>query len=372
MRILFIGGGTGGHFFPIIAVSRELKRIAEEERLLDVELYYMGPRDTRRELLLREDIVPDTVFSGKVRRYWSWANVSDAVKLLLGTIQAFWKLFVIMPDLIFSKGGFASFPILFVARLYRIPLMIHESDAVPGLVNQWSGKFAKRIGIAFPAALRFFPGEKTAVVGNPIRKRILGGVQSDAREHLSIFSGKPVILVVGGSQGAAPLNQMVLQGLPQFLKEFELIHQTGESQFPDISPQASVLLTSETKPRYHVFPFLDETRLREALASADIVVTRAGSMIFEIAAAGKPSILIPLPHAAQNHQRENAYEYAKTGAAVILEENNATPNLVLHTIRRLWEDREGLKRMAAAAEKFARVDSAEVIAREIIQLALNH
>jgi UDP-N-acetylglucosamine--N-acetylmuramyl-(pentapeptide) pyrophosphoryl-undecaprenol N-acetylglucosamine transferase len=372
MRILFTGGGTGGHFFPIIAISRELKRIAEEDRILDVELYYLGPDTSMREALLREEIVSDVIFAGKMRRYFSFATIVDAVKIILGVLQSFWKLFVITPDVIFSKGGFASFPILFVARIYRIPVMIHESDAVPGIVNRWSGKFARRVAVAFPDAVGYFPRERTAVVGNPIRKRLLGGIKEDSKEHLAIFSDKPVVFVVGGSQGAAPLNQMMLEGLPQFLHEFEVIHQTGEGEFPDISKQALVLLTSETKPRYHIFPFLDETRMRESYAACDIVLARAGSMIFEIAAAGRPAVLVPLPHAAQDHQRENAYAYAKAGAAVVVEEANATPNLMLHTLLKLIGNPDIMKQMADAAEKFARVDSAELIAREILSLARTH
>lgn len=372
MRILFTGGGTGGHFFPVIAVARELKRIAEEERILDIELYYLGPDQSMRESLLREDIVSDSIFAGKIRRYFSLQSIVDAASVIVGVLQCLWKLFVIMPDAIFSKGGFVSFPVLLVARLYRIPVMIHESDARPGIVNQWSSHFARRIAVSFPGAVSYFPSQKTAVVGNPIRTRLIGGVAGEAKDQLGIFSEKPVIFVVGGSLGAAPLNQMVLQGLPQFLKEFEIIHQTGQTNFADISEQASVLLTSETKPRYHVFPFLDESRMRQAYAAADIIVARAGSMIFEIAAAGKPALLIPLPHAAQDHQRENAYEYARSGAAIVVEEANATPNLVLHTLLRLIESPESLKRMSSAAKAFARTDSAKVIAREMLTLAQSH
>lgn len=372
MRVLLTGGGSGGHFFPLIAVAREMRRIGEENRILDIEFFYAGPRGYD-DALFREDIVPLKISVGKIRRYFSLKNVTDIFRTWWGILQAFWNLFVLMPDLIFSKGGYASFPVLFVARIYRIPIIIHESDAIPGLVNRWSGKFAKRIGIAFESALRYFPKEKTALVGVPIRKRILGGASEPSREHLSVFSAKPVILVLGGSQGAEAINQMILSGLNEFIGSFEIIHQTGSAQFPDISQQSSVILSSEVRGLYHPFPFLGESQMRDALGACNFVVARAGaSTIYEIAAAGKPSLLIPLPTSAQNHQRANAYEYAKTSGALIIEQNNATPNLVHHAISRIFESPEEIRKMAEGAQRFARIDSAEVIAREILSLALKH
>lgn len=372
MRVLFTGGGTGGHFFPIIAIAREIKRIAEDERVLDLELFYIGPDDFGKELLRREDILYEILPTGKIRRYFSFSNVIDTAKTLRAVLAAFWKLFRLMPDIIFSKGGFSSFPVLLVAWIYRIPVIIHESDIVPGIVTRWSAKFAKRVGVAFSKTKSYFPESKTAVVGNPIRKRILGGIREEARDHFAIFSRKPVILIFCGSQGAEPINQMVLSGLKEFMSDFEIIHQTGTSSFADILAQSSVILTGETKAYYHPYPFLDETRVREAYAACDIVIARAGSTIFEIAAVGKPSILIPLPHAAQDHQRENAYEYARMSGAIVIEQNNATANLVRHTLLRIFESPEELERMRQGAARFARVDAAEIIAREILTLGLRH
>src|SRR3989344_331522 len=372
MRILFTGGGTGGHFFPVIAIARELRRIADENRLLDVDLYYIGPNDYGRELMLREDIITETVSAGKVRRYFAWQNFSDFFRTFWGILQAFVKLFRIMPDVVFSKGGYGSFPVLLSARIYRLPVMIHESDAVPGVITRWSAKFARRIGVAFPKTQSLFPPEKTAVVGNPIRKRLLGGIRTEARDSFSIFTQKPVVLVLGGSQGAGAIHSTILAGLKNFVSDFELIHQTGMEHFADVSQRSLVILDSATKGLYHPYAFLDETHMREAYAASDIIISRASSTIFEIAAAGKPSILIPLPSAAQDHQRENAYEYSRAGGAIVIEQNNATPNLVRHTLLRVFESPDELQKMREAAERFARVDSAEIIAREILSLATQH
>lgn len=373
MRILFLGGGTGGHFFPIIAVARELKKIADENRIVDIELIYVGPDDFGKGILAEEDIGLQVLPTGKLRRYLSIQNIVDAFLTISAILKAFWRLFVIMPDVIFSKGGYGAFPMLFVARIYRIPVIIHDSDAIPGRVSRWSGKFAKRVGVAFASAAAYFKKEKTEVVGNPIRKRVLGGNKEIAKENFSILSEKPVLFFIGGSQGAQPINQIILAGLPDFVNDFELIHITGERNFQDVTDEASVILNADTKGGYHVYSFMKEADLRQAYAVADLIVARASaSVIFEIAAVGKPSLLIPLPHSASDHQRANAYEYAKISGAMIIEESNATPYLVRHTILRLFENSEELAKMARGAQRFARIDSAEVIAREILAVAQSH
>lgn len=373
MRILFLGGGTGGHFFPIIAVARELKKMAEENRIVDLDMRYVGPDLFGKDLLPEEDISFEMLPTGKLRGYFSFQNILDAVRTASAIVRSFWRLFVIMPDVIFSKGGYGAFPLLFVARIYRIPVVIHDSDAIPGRVSRWSGKFAKRVGVAFPSAAAYFKKEKTEVVGNPIRKRILGGNKDIAKERFSIFSDKPILLFIGGSQGAQPINQIILAGLPDFVKDFEILHITGEKNYQDVKDEASVILNSESKNFYHALPSMKESDLRQAYAASNLIVARAGaSVIFEIAASGKPSLLIPLPHAASDHQRANAYEYAKISGAMIIEESNATPYLVRHTILRLFENSEELAKMSEGAQRFARIDSAEVIAREILAVAQSH
>ena len=392
MRILFTGGGSGGHFFPIIAVARELKRIAEDERIIDLRLFYMGPISpgltapgpsrghtaedgpvaNEENLMKTEGITYYVLAAGKIRRYASFYNITDLFKTFIGIIQAAWKLFVILPDVIFSKGGFGAFPVLLVARLYRIPVIIHESDAVPGVVNKWSAKFARRIAVAFTASAKFFPPEKTAVVGNPIRKRLLGANVEEAKKKLFVSTRDPVIFFNGGSQGSENLNNTVTGILPQLIKKYEVLHQTGKRNYETVKEETSVLLERMKKEKYHIFGFLAESELREAYAASDLIVSRAGSSnIFEIAALQKPSILIPLSNSAQDHQRENAYEYAKTGSCTVIEENNLSPHLLLNDMEKILEYQDIQKRMVESAQKFSRIDSAETIAREIIKLGLH-
>ncbi len=372
MRILFTGGGSGGHFFPILAVVRELKEVAEREQILDLELFYMGPDDYGRDMLREEGVMVIRVMSGKMRRYVSMRNIMDVFKTGAGIVTAFWNTFLIMPDVVFSKGGYGALPAVIVSAIFRIPLIIHESDAVPGKVNMFSRSIATRIAIAFPGAAAFFPKEKTALVGVPIRARILGGLRETARENFDLFSDVPVLGIIGASQGATAINDTTLGILKELTDAYEVIHQTGQKNYEEVRGEAKVTLEFTHKERYHPFGFFDETQMRDFYTASDLIVSRAGaSSIFEIAAHGKPTILIPLAGAAQDHQRKNAYEYAGEGGAVIVEEGNLTPHILYAEIKKLMDDPAKRKRMGESAKNFARTDSAQIIAKEILKLGVH-
>lgn len=374
MRIAFTGGGTGGHLTPIVAVAREIKRIAEEERIVDVALFYFGPESHTPDSIKSEEIVFSHVAAGKMRNYFSLSNFFDLFKTFFGIIAALWKLFIALPDVVFSKGGYGSFPVLVAARIYGIPVIIHESDAVPGRVNTWAGRWARRIAVSFPSSAKFFPQERTALTGVPIRKRILASSNIDqAREIFGVFSARPVIFVTGGSQGAEIINQTIAQVLKELAKKYEIIHQAGEKNFEDVRLETSQIVNGGGGAAYyHLLPFLDESQMRAAYTLADLVISRAGATsIFEIAARGKPSIIIPIKDSAQDHQRKNAYEYGAKGAADVIESDNLTPSVLLNEIERLMTNPEQLKSMSQAAQKFARLDAAEVVAHEILKLGLH-
>lgn len=375
MRILFTGGGSGGHLYPIIAVLREIQRMAEEERILDLEFFYLGPDDFGGDflkVLRQEGVLPIKVRSGKWRRYFSLANFFDVFNVSLGIVQAAWNMYLILPDVVFSKGGYGAFPAVFAARMFGVPVIMHDSDAIPGKVSLYTSRFAQRIGIAFPHAASFFPKEKTALVGVPIRKRLLGGNLAESKENMDIYSGEPVVGIIGASQGSEKINDAATDVLKELTAEFEVIHQTGAAHLEAIKQESRVILEFGHKERYHAFGFMDEAKLREFYTVSDLIVARAGaSTIYEIAAWGKPSILIPLANAAQDHQRKNAYDYAATGAAIVVEEANLTPHILLAEIKKVLGDSEHMKKMKEAAQKFARIDAAELIAREILKLGLH-
>ena len=373
MRILLTGGGTGGHFYPIIAVVRALKKIAEEERFVEMSLVYAADNPYDEHLLKEEGIGFVTVPAGKIRRYFSLLNVSDLFKTAWGILRAIVYVFRQMPDVVFAKGGYASFPVLIAARIFGIPVIIHESDSVPGRVNRWAGSFAKKIAISFPETAKYFSESKTALTGNPVRTRLLGGNTEEAKSVFG-YENLPTILVLGGSQGAANINNVVLDILPDILKEIKIIHQSGKNNFDDISKRVSVVLSqSSFKNRYKHFAFMDEDTLRNAALVSNLIISRSGAgAIYEISAWAKPSILVPIDDSAQDHQRQNAYAYARAGGAVVVEESNLTPHILMGEIRKLLADPSRLERMSQAAKSYSKPDAAESLARQIITLATEH
>ena len=372
MNIVLTGSSTGGHFYPLVAVAQALRERAREERIVKLELTLMGVRPPESALLSEYDIKFQEVPAGKLRRYFSLLTFGDTFRTLHGVAKALFLFTMRPPDVVFAKGGYDTFPILVASRLFRIPVAIHESDAVPGMVNRWAASFAARIAVAFPATSAFFPKEKTAVVGNPIRKNVLGGSRDEGLAFFHLRSDVPTVLVLGGSQGARPLNDALVPILPEALEHIQIIHQCGSNLYAEVKAESGVVLEkSPLHARYHLFPFLKAGELRHAASAADIVVARAGSMLFEIAAWQIPAILIPLSHAAQDHQRENAYQYARSGAAEVIEEENLKPNLLLAEIRQLFADKDRMGEMRIAAQKFARRDAADKIASELLKFGIH-
>lgn len=374
MRIVFTGGGTGGHFYPNIAVIEAVKSIAEKNKLVDVDIIYMADSKYDEAALFEHQVKFVNISAGKIRRYSSASNILDLFKTAWGILTVLPKVFGNFPDVIFSKGGYAAFPVVFAARFFGIPLIIHESDSVPGKVSGWSGKFAQRIAIAFPSAAKYFPTEKTALVGVPLRKEFLIGAREGARQFLGLEESTPVIFIIGGSQGAQSINDIVLESLEELVKKYQVIHQCGKNNLEDVRGRSAVILgDSSGKSRYHLYDFLNKDAVRMSYSAADLVVSRAGgTSIFEIAISGRPSILIPLEGSAQDHQKGNAYDYAATGACDVLEQTNLTSHVLQSEINRLITDKARLDKMSKAAVAFARPDAAEKIAQEIIKLGLEH
>lgn len=370
MKIVFTGGGTGGHIFPILAVVREIKKIyAEKPRRENLNLFYIGPKDEYGlELLALEGVRIKKIITGKFRRYFSLKNFLDILKFPIGFFQALFWFFVLFPDLIFSKGGHGSFPVALAGKLLSTPLILHESDAIPGLASKIESRWAKEIFTSFPGT-ESLPRDKMVLVGNPVRKEITGGSKEKAKDLFKLQGKKPLILILGGSQGSRMINEVTLEILPNFLKDFEIIHQTGKKNFKGVKAEADAIVPDKfLKKYYHPVSFLNEDYLKQALSAADLVVSRAGSgSIFEIAAAGKPAILIPLGGAAQNHQAINAFRFKESGGGEVFEEKNFRPHYFLERLRYLFSQEEDLKKMAEASKQFARTRAAPIIASYLIE-----
>ncbi|MBU4031084.1 undecaprenyldiphospho-muramoylpentapeptide beta-N-acetylglucosaminyltransferase [Patescibacteria group bacterium] len=378
MRILFTGGGSGGHIFPLIAVAKELKKIHNQLSQpigpgseTDLDLFFVGAGGFA-ENLSREGIEVKTILAGKMRRYFSWLNLVDLLKLPVGFFQSLWLVYQIMPDVIFSKGGYDSVPVALAGWIYGIPILVHESDATPGLANCFVAKLSKRVGVSFVSAESYFSSKKTVLLGNPIRADVIRLCSSDneedkknAKKILGAAGQKPMLFVFGGSQGAQKINELVLEVLPRLLGKYEVIHQCGNKNYQWMKGKFG----EKTPDGYYLFPFLDEKQLSAAYLLSDLIIARAGaSNIFEIAACGRPSILIPIPKSAADHQRENAFAYAKAGAASVLEQDNLTPNLFLTEVNKILSDEEMSQKMVKNAGNFAQPEAANKIAQGLIDL----
>ncbi len=373
MKILLTGGGTGGHFYPLIAVAQSIRKIAKEKKLLDPELYYMAPTKYDEQALFENGIIFESSYAGKVRRYFSLLNITDAFKTAWGVMNAIISVWRIYPDVIFSKGGYVSFPVVCAAKLLRIPLIIHESDSKPGRVNLWAGKFAQKIALSYEQAASFFPQDKVAYTGNPIRKEITTAITTGAREYLKLNDSIPVILILGGSQGSQRINDAIIDILPELVSKYYVIHQTGKNNIEEMTRTAQVVLNENRyADRYKPFAYLNSLALRMAAGTSNLIISRAGSQIFEIALWKVPSIIIPIPPEVSHDQTSNAFAYAAKGACSVIEEVNLTPHILQAEIERIIEKPEVHSRMSESAGSFARLDAADIIAKELISIGLRH
>ena len=373
MKIAFTGGGTGGHFYPIIAVAESVRNLADSEKILGLKLYYLADSSYDKEALFANGIEFLYVSAGKRRLYSSIDNFFDIFKTAFGFCRAILSLFLLYPDVVFSKGGYSSFPVVLAARILRIPVVIHESDCYPGRVNLWSGKFAKDIAVSYDEASLFFPKDRVALTGQPIRTAIMERKTEGAFEYLKLDHNIPTILVLGGSQGAEVINDAILDVLITLLKDFQIVHQTGAKNFQDVKNRADFFLhNSEFKDRYVPFAFLDPLALKMSAGASSLVISRAGSTIFEIASWGLPSIIIPLEESNGDHQKKNAFNYARHGCAVVIEQDNLSSGVLVSEVKRCLSDRERWEKMALAAKNFSQPEAAKKIARVLLDIALSH
>jgi UDP-N-acetylglucosamine--N-acetylmuramyl-(pentapeptide) pyrophosphoryl-undecaprenol N-acetylglucosamine transferase len=367
MRILLTGGGSGGHIFPLIAVADKIREKIGSE----AEFLYVGSgARIERETMTEKGIKSKFIFAGKMRRYFSVLNFLDFLKFPVSFIQSLWILLVFMPDVVFSKGGFVSVPVVLAAWIYRIPIIIHESDATPGTSNKILEKFSDQIAVAYSSTLDYFEKSKTALFGNPVREGIDQGNIEEARKSFGLTESKPVILVLGGSQGSEIINNAIIKILPKLLHYSQIIHQTGEENYDRVVRFSGEQGVKAGREGYYAAGFLDFEMMKQAYAVSDLVISRAGAnIISEIAANSKPTILIPLEHSAQDHQRMNAYELAKVGASLVLEESNLGENMFFEKIEKIMMDENLRMNMGQRINAFYHPNAAANIAEGIIELA---
>ena len=373
--VVFAGGGTGGHIFPGLAVAEALAKKGS------FQLFWIGSSSGRdREMVEAAGLNIEfrCVPSGKLRRYFSLKNITDVFKIAAGFLSSIFILKKIKPDVLFSKGGFASVPPCFAAKVLGIPVVTHESDFSPGLATRLNAKVATRILLSYSETAGLLPQAaraKTTVTGNPVRQRFFAASRERGRAFIGINSLDTVLLVLGGSTGAESVNLLVLSCLKELCARFVVVHQTGGKTKNAPAEELAAAEELKRQGRYFEFSFI-AAEMPDVLASADLVVSRAGaSAVWECAAAGKPMLLIPLAKgSSRGDQIENAEWFAKRGAAVVFPESGATGQGLAQSVFALFEGEAGSRRadiMAKAASACAGGDerSAELIARIVDEAA---
>ena len=324
-KIILTGGGTAGHVTPNLALLPSLRK---EE----FEIHYIGSYNGIERRLIEDAGIPyDGISSGKLRRYFDIKNFSDPLRVLKGYGQAKRLMKQYRPDIIFSKGGFVSVPVVLAAKHYKIPVIIHESDMTPGLANKICIPAAKKVCCNFPETLNYLPKDKAVLSGSPIREELLTGDRLSGLQYAGLSANRPVILVIGGSLGSVTVNHAVRSILPKLLSQFQVIHICGKGNLDE-----SLIGTSG----YVQYEYVDKP-LRHLFAAADLIISRAGAnSICEILALRKPNILIPLSAAAsRGDQILNANSFAKQGFSTVLEEEVLTSDTLYQAVSDTYKKR---------------------------------
>ena len=325
-RIIFTGGGTAGHVTPSIALLPRLKE-------LNYDIHYIGSYNgIEKELIEQFGIPYHGISTGKLRRYFSVQNFTDPFRVIKGLGEAKKLVKILHPDVIFSKGGFVSVPVVLAGKSRHVPTIIHESDMTPGLANKISMPSASKICCNFPETIEHLPAGKAVLTGSPIRQELLSGDKYKALEFLQFTQDKPVIMVVGGSLGSVAVNDAVRSVLPELLQSFQVVHLCGKGKVDE---------SLKGLQGYAQFEYIKD-ELKDLFALTDLVISRAGAnAICELLALHKPNLLIPLSaNASRGDQILNARSFERQGYSVVLEEEELNHDVLLDAIMNLYQNRE--------------------------------
>ena len=325
-RIVLTGGGTAGHVTPNIALIPKLKE-------LGYEVHYIGSYEgIERELIKPSQLPYHGISSGKLRRYFSLQNFTDPFRVLKGFVEARRIIRKLKPNIIFSKGGFVTVPVVVAAGARKVPVIIHESDMTPGLANKLAFPSAKKVCCNFPETLKLLPKKKGILTGSPVREELFEGDKKIALQMCNFVDEKPVLLVLGGSLGSVAINRALRELLPEILEKYQIIHLCGKNK---IDPSLTNL------QGYVQFEYLQE-EYKDVIALADLVISRAGAnTIGELLALHKPNLLIPLSlKASRGDQILNARSFKKQGFSMVLEEEHLTKESLLESIESLYSNQE--------------------------------
>lgn len=362
MRIIISGGGTGGHIYPALAIAREIERLAEK-----VEFLFVGTKQG-----LESDIVPKegyrlaTIEVGGLERRLSWENIKTISRTARGLWQSRSIINQFQPDIVIGTGGYVCGPVLLVASLQKVPTIVQEQNAIPGITNRILARFVDKIAVGYAEAIPRFPvANKVVVTGNPIRSDVLEVSRATGQKELGLDPAKLTVLVSGGSRGAQSINKAMVLAAKALIgrAEIQVLHVTGKNDYNNIVGfYAENGIEPEKNGNIIVRPYL--YNMPHALAAADLAVFRAGAIgLAELTARGIPAVLVPYPYAAENHQEHNARVLEKHGAAVVIRDSELSGELLLSTLDCLLNDSQKREGMAQASQNMGRPDAAKVIAK---------
>lgn len=351
MKIVLTGGGTGGSVASLSAIAEEIKKQKPE-----TEFLFIGTRKGRpeREMIKDYNFHFQSIFAGKLRRYFSWQNFLDIFRIKIGFWQSLFILKKFKPNLIIGSGGYVSVPVIIAGWFLKIPSFIHQQDILPSLSNKILTPFVKKIFISFEPTVKYFPKSKTIFTGHPIREMILKGDKNQAYKSFQLENNKPVLLVIGGGTGALFLNNLIWQNLDELTNFCQIVHLTG---FGKLSYQFKI------KPGYRAIEFLDLKEIANLFTAADLVISRAGiNVLAELAVLGKPIIIIPIPN---SHQEANAKYFAERNSAIVLNQKELTSEKLITEIKKLIDDKEKQNQLGKNIKKIVSISAAEKIVKEI-------
>ena len=337
-RIILTGGGTAGHVTPNLALIPALKE-------LNYDIHYIGSyTGIEKDLVEPLGIPYHGISSGKLRRYFSMQNFTDPFRVLKGFREAHAIIKKLKPDVLFSKGGFVTVPVVVAARRSKVPSIIHESDMTLGLANKLAAPFAVKVCCNFPETFSLLPKRKAQLTGSPIRRELFEGCKTTAFELCNFTDNRPVILVLGGSLGSVAINNAIRLVLPELLDRFQVLHLCGKGKMDS---------SLESVPGYAQFEYLSD-EFKDVFAITDLVVSRAGAnAISEFLALKKPNLLIPLSaKASRGDQILNARSFQKQGYSMVLEEEQLTKETLLESIYQLYDNRSSfIKKMESSNQQ---------------------
>lgn len=355
MKVLLVGGGTGGSVSPLLAIAKNLRFKKPE-----IEFLWLGSRrGPEKKMVTAQDIEFKWIFSGKLRRYFSWRNFIDPLFIIVGFFQSLFFLRQWRVQVLVAAGSFIAVPTGLAAWVLRIPLLIHQQDVTPGLTNRILAKLANRITLTFPESVRSFPKKKVIVCGNPVREEMLEGNKDKARELFNLQENLPTLLIVGGGTGALKINQLIIGALPELLNFCQVIHITGRGK------KLPPLALKEKEELYHPFEFIIN-EMPDVLAVTDLVITRAGlGFLSELSALGKATIIIPIPN---THQEDNARYFCQPGAAICLKQDTTSGQSLAADVKELLADHKALEYLRTKIKAFYYPPATEMIVAEILSL----